>query len=1766
MKKTWLLLTALCGILYGAEFKVGNFAFDSQGGSLTAFAPLGKNMLLASSYNFTDQLLFADGNNQIVENFGKYDFEVTAHTDNSITFTTKGNFAFNWLRLTKSYTVDKNDTLKVVYTLQNLDTKPHSAGFWTKTFLRRDDGNNLANTYYQAQKGQLVPIVHPGPAANSDCFSLEPGLATVAVAGADNFGVAISLPPQHLDALYSWFSNTKDVSTDEWFLKEIPLPGAGQADFSITLTPSTNIPEMLKTIPLLPVQKNDAKRTLLPRHYTGQLKDVKIVFSTESVLPKSQSYMDVTGARQYNDSVRAARIPANVDLSKLGIYEIANGVECTDRPVQYQIYKLASGEQQVRFLVPGMHKRGFYYTNFKNGYIYEESKKTIFHGKTHFAYRLCFDMPSKPLDNSDKRLDGGPNIIFNGDFEQVDENMPWAAGYFWSYSARERNIYHWVMESQDGGHCMKITYPKGSRHTPADNIFFQPENGVKYTASAIAKCINPDNTWSALQLYFYNEDKKEIRPQLISLYSGKVSYNWTKYEKSFYAPENMVYAAFNFYMASSPAEQLFFDKVSIVPDDFTYVRKTRREMMRDELIASRYQELDFLENISHDIVTPHIEWAMNPADKMPKLLYMPLATTRSIQCPERRQIVEFCQRMQLEYKHISLLPKVESQSHGWDVTFGKTLEPYTLLQLDELDFSPKVVIVQAIDFQNQVQPEFVAKLKALRAQGANFFFYNCKNTPAELLGQRIPVPAEILTTPAMRKVSQGLLDKGITAYADGQHRTICFTRNPNEYYISSSYFQSTPAEKASENCPSYYSRDFPYWEYIYVSALKSLRYLAEISPACKAVACNSGTLEIAANSSCDITLKTVWYDLHRFVEKQSETKVTLQAGQNQIALAATGLPGGSHVVHYFLINRDNGKEYDFGAARVDTPSIATLKLTFDDQDCIFTRGGAVSGTLAIDPAPPANAILEYFTEDVDNRIAVKAQMPAAASNKFSFVVPAPNTRLNRLHFRLYIDGRDVAHAMGEFSLPTPKDIHQMDALVWLGRPAMSKVIHDVGITYSIINMGQDMETMGMLRNHANVGLGMASIGAGQVATPYKSEQAYRGDIKSDPIRKPCFSDPEHWKRVEAQITEKTSHQRYRFYDIALHEIADEAFLGASVCYSPHCLADFRQAMAKQYGSLDALNQEWGSNFAQWDDVTPCQFEDLKDKNNLAPWMDHKLFMAEVFAKNWVGNTAAILRKFIPGSKTGLSGTQIPGLSYDWAQLMKYIDCLSYYGGIQRKFVHDTAAPGFVAGAWSGGYAQAYETNEFYQKSNIWSDVLLGANFASNFAGHSVNGDLKPVRNTELYGELIKELRQGPARLVLSATEIKRDIAVLYSQPSLFTAKGSIGDNLWHNAQTAWAALLEDVKYGYFYLPYETLENEVPKTKVIVLPCTIALPDSAVENLEKFVAQGGTVIADFAPGVYDRHGKITRKPRLEKLFGIDRSSAAIEPAMKNISSALFTGEVRRAEKGLKVNDATVGTTSNDDNTPFILSKGSGRGQAILLNMIINTYQTVKLGGVGGELNTVTSGNEVFCRNLRTLVESMLRRAGAELNSVVTTTNNQPFPCNSVLKQDGENFVYAIHKHAVNNGTNVYPMLFKDQKPVALKVILPVSGCIYDIKKGKLLAKGDTFNIDLINGEGQIFSILKNDVTKVTIDAPKTATAGNPFAVTMKNDGSGAHIFFLSLLDPSGKVRTEYNHDLRGENAAATYTFAFAHNDAKGLWIIQCKNVNTGLTTSTTINLQ
>ncbi len=1774
-----LCLLALCLPAFSAEISLGKTVrLNTQGGGLTQFSWKGHSLVPANGKTGTlTEVAFASRGDTAVdgEAFGKLEFQVrpleTQEGEGaSLVFRAQGTQAFRWLLLQKTYTLQKDGSLQVEYTLKNLDDKAHSVGLWVRSLLREGEGEaQQPNRYFFARQGALDSFVHPGPGAQGDFFVMNPTSGTAGVCGPQGVGTLVCLPDDEVEAFYSWRSESDSVATLEWFIREAEIEGGAARQFTLFLLPCGDVPARMEAVARRTAFSGESP-CLFPRILAGEIPEGSYGLPPEPSLPVSEKYMDVSGKRQFFPSVRAVRFPAETDLSQLGVYACANGRECLDRPVAFRRETLPSGEQRVLFLVPGVNPKGFYWTRFQDGFAYDDQGLLL--GEEEFHFRFCLDIPQEEPPQLTPRgkwlLEQGPQLLVNGDVELPSwEDPAWPWGFPWSQELRSsRGMFFWEENgSFDGSRCLRLQLPEGSPFWAIWPVHFRPEPGVKYTASCYAMAENPDQDWAVVQVIQLNGEGKHLRERNVHLQHDKVAFPWKKLEQSFFVEEDIKTAALEFSTLRCPTTSLSMDKLSVVPEDFTYVKRERKELLREELMGSRNPHVEIIEHLDDSVETPHETWLADPAQPLTGVLYLPLASTRTVQTPFRRTILEMAQRMPLEYQYIPIFRKVLRFEHGWDVTFGDSLEEYTMECLRQVQETPRVILVQAIDFQTMAQPAFVEELLRFRQDGANLLFLGCQNVPPSLLGEETPLPSSWTTLPQMRTLPESLRREGLRGYRSPEGRwSVCFQPAEDEWYLLPKFFACVPQEQVNQNVPSLWGRDFPYWEYLHLQTLKLLRGLAEIPLPARLEACREEEVTVAAREPMAARLRVRIQNLHRVTEKEYTQELSLKAGEQPIILSREGLPGGRHVAHLFLEDQE-GKGLDCGATAFSLPETHPLTLSFSHEDRIYQPGEEVEISFACSPWPEKGRLTVRVT-DVEGRLLQEETLVPQEKASLTFLPPRPLSRLYRVDALLQEGEAPRSNAYGEFALRILKDPRRMDALVWLGYYPMLRELKKLGFTHQMVNLQQDMESMGMLHALADVGLQMVATRAGQLDVPHESELRYRGDIPSDPVRNPCYSDPSFLQALHTRIRTRMEQQHYAFYGITLQEIADEAYLGRSVCYSPFCLAGFRQRLQEEYGTLEALNQEWETSFRRWEEVVPCQLEELPASENLSRWLDHKLFMTALYAKNWVGGTREAIRQAVPGSQAGLSGTQVPGLSYDWAQLMKYIDCLSFYGGIQRKLVHDLAQPGFVAGEWTG-YCLAYQVNEFDQKARLWDNLFLGSNFSSIFMGHGMHGDLSPNPNMKLYSQGLKEIRKGADCLVLSAQETFREVGVLYSQSSLYTAMGTLGANVWHNSQTGWAALLSDLKQPFRYVTYEQLEEGVPEgLKVLVLPCTLSLSRRALEHLQRFVEEGGTLLADFAPAVADEHGKFQRRLEAESLFGVDRSQSTRDLVEFSLDS-WGSCTLRYGEGALRLQEAQAGETA-PDGTPVLLVRTLGQGRVCLLNLLLTGYQEIQLGGVGGELLTTKSGNALFCQKIREWMDGELQKAGVSPRVQATLTENgELYPAHTTLRQDGENLLFGMVKPVTDNGTGKYPMLFQDTPEEEVRVELPVEGFLYDVRKGAFLGQGNTFTAKLVPGDALLVSILSRKPEGLSLQAPEGICPGETVELPCRLEGGeGPQVFRLEVVDPQGQPREEYQQVLRGENAQADFSFAFAWNDPKGAWTLTVTNVNTGLQASRELLLE
>ena len=1761
MKRISWAIPFLALALSAAEITIDNGAckikFDTQGASVTELSLRGKSMVQPKK-SFTERIVanHQNGNDKeaLVEFFDKLDYRLVENSYNApdykISFSARGIAAFNWLRVTKTYRFKRNSSsLRLEYQLENLDRTAHAAGIWCQTFLRRcDSGLDVPNTIYQPRGTEIKQLVHPGKGIAMDEWSLEPGFAFLAVEGnQDHAGTIVLLPQDLVSAYYSWFDLAGSASTLEWFLRQQTIPPGGNIKFEIAA--SFHAKDIAAAVNALHYRKvspfSKGEKLWLPESYAGKGKPVKVSRAANQTIQPSEKFINVTVLRQYFDSVQSVRLPTGTDPKQVSVCEINNTQADDTIPVPFQLKKLESGEYQLMFKVPGFNNKGDSWVKFdQQGYAWGTDGRYL--GRKEYSIQVQLDRaPERQAPVFD--FSGGPDLVYNGSFTKKASYGDWPDGFYWGWAFRNRKWY----EYKDGAIIM--TRPS-SRDWTSFWVSVCTRGEEKLKVSYRIRNDDHANGIARTSAEFYDKDGKIIKGATRELYRvNKRSHDWESKEHDFYVPQGAVKMRVVFQLFGIKDQHVSIDDIRIVPEDIRSVPQNKLDRMRDQTKSLWYTPLDSLEKLSPDYVTQHKTWLKPSAFEMPEVLFLPFLRAE-MESPKRRTILELAQRMDLPYRYIPLLIKVLNIPFGTmgvvvnEMTCARELEPYTMACLKSLKSPPKAVIIQGLDFKEHDNGTFTQWLTEMqKKENTSVLFINCRSIPRQCLGKKIERPSGMMLVPLMREMSPEELDEFLSVYRNGKAKAAVLQFSKDNFYYYARLLPFSLPEQKGEIVPAYVSRDFPYWEYTYLPMMKTLRWLAGTRLPVEIRNCKvdgkSLSFQLNAENGTEAELEIIYKDLHRRTVGSAVQKLSLTSGSNNLQISMPDLPGGTLVAEYRLFSTEK-KVLDAGASRVDLPDISPLQLTFSKIDRIYTDP-QICFTISASKALP-DGILRVRIEDTDFRIVHDETRKIQEINQYSVKLQAPYTKLYRVMADQISGSNAVSMQYGEFAL-TGRDFDPEDltAMVWHGRPEMTPILKELG--FDLLSTGY-LQAGTTQRAHSNLNLASLAIGCG-LESGFHS--IYRGDKPTDPIRKPCYSDPVQHQRIQDSFRDLSEKQNWEFFQLKHFFLGDEMFLGSTVCYSEHCLKAFRESLQKQYLSLDSLNREWNSAFGSWNEVVPCQLNELKDKNNLSRWLDHKMFMSRVFAHQNIGFIRNALNKRVPNVRCGISGSQLPGYSYDWAQLMKEINFIAYYDGIQIKLAHDFGGKNLISGQWGCGYINPSIRRDQYQHAILWRDLLRGANMAAAYAsGSTINGDLSLNSNIEVYSHVFREMKRGIAKMVLTSSPADENVAVLYSQPSLFTALGTIGISEWQNACSGWNALLEDLHINYRFVSYETLARGLDKQyKVLILPCALALSAEQTARIVTFVKNGGMLIADFLPGSFDEHGKRGNNPQLAELFGI--TSTDTTPALNGKQVEIKTDP----ETGIPEIKGMFRIGSRE--IPVMNVKHTGRGKAILMNMMVNGYQAILLTGVGGERADQVSGAAEFCGNLRKLIGGILTASNVHRRCKVTLIKNgQEFPCQTMLRNTGNNYVFGLLKFT--EAGNTFDMSSGEHSIVTL----PVKGHIYNVRDKKYLGCGNEIHLNPVPGWGYLYTILQERITGVEMSSPPAVKRGGKvkigFRAIAENGNPGAQTFHISLIRPDGETAVMYNRNLFSDKGQGEVTQQMAFNDPAGKWTIRVVNVNSGIT--------
>jgi hypothetical protein len=398
------------------------------------------------------------------------------------------------------------------------------------------------------------------------------------------------------------------------------------------------------------------------------------------------------------------------------------------------------------------------------------------------------------------------------------------------------------------------------------------------------------------------------------------------------------------------------------------------------------------------------------------------------------------------------------------------------------------------------------------------------------------------------------------------------------------------------------------------------------------------------------------------------------------------------------------------------------------------------------------------------------------------------------------------------------------------------------------------------------------------------------------VRKPCFDDPAFWQQVTPRLAADAA--RNKSGKPLLYDLRDEASIGSftspmDYCFCPYTLRAFREWLKRQYASLAALNAEWQTSFARWDEAVPPPTFEMKDReragrmpDNYAPWADHRAYMDWSFAQA-LDRMRSILHRADPDTPVGIEGVQMPAAwgGYDLWQLSQAVDWMEPYDlANSREIVRAFLPPGAPV------LSTYFDHDVRTLRRTAWARLLDGDRGAIVWDDDSDRVILKSAGGMPLTERgrqlraIFAEVKTGAAGLA-GFRRTGDGIAIHYSQASIRAhwmfdsredgvtwlrrlASYEQEHSRYAQARNSFVRVVEDLGLTADFISYEQIEKGgLAHYKVLLLPQSVAMSAAECANIEAFARKGGVVIADNGVGLMDQHDRRRPAGCLDSLFGV-----------------------------------------------------------------------------------------------------------------------------------------------------------------------------------------------------------------------------------------------------------------------------------------------------------
>jgi beta-galactosidase GanA len=431
-----------------------------------------------------------------------------------------------------------------------------------------------------------------------------------------------------------------------------------------------------------------------------------------------------------------------------------------------------------------------------------------------------------------------------------------------------------------------------------------------------------------------------------------------------------------------------------------------------------------------------------------------------------------------------------------------------------------------------------------------------------------------------------------------------------------------------------------------------------------------------------------------------------------------------------------------------------------------------------------------------------------------------------------------------------------------------------------------------------------------------------------------------------------------------------------LCYCPHSKARFRAWLQIKYETLKKLNMAWKRTYQNWEEVTPpTRFGttlDMLDWRkfwlwNMRRWLDIRVNACKKGAPNIPVQTHVAYSGYLGNKITGGLGNEL-GDEFDLARGVDIFGLSSFplwlmgEEHVYRHFLHCSmiaeAAKGkkfyqveLQGGAGKPGLLGSEVPTESDIKLWNWNIIASGGKGSVywQYAPEPAGLESPGFGLTGFSGEntprskaagicakkfsLMNDLSDAAPAAIMNAIYVSRS-------SDLICFSAGRQEKLYAESLSGvfQALYRKSVPVRFFHQDYID-ELSSSGIKALYLPMALVLSRHETEVLYRFVNEGGILISEACPGLYQENGILDQKCQaLKKLFGLKHIEIEASHDWGDInvnwtnSNLSFTGRLYRQTVKPGSNVSILATF--DDGSPAVTEYSCGKGRAIWIGTFVS----------------------------------------------------------------------------------------------------------------------------------------------------------------------------------------------------------------------------------------